>query len=97
MAQKVVVSISLDMGRDGDILRWLGRQENQSAAVREAIREHLGRGGVTLGDVYQAVGQIERRLEAGVVVNAEGRTAAEAEWEEPAEAAAALDALAELG
>ena len=97
MAQKVVVPISLDTEGDRDILRWLGRQENRSAAVREAIREHLGRGGVTLGDVYQAVGRIERRLEAGVVVNAEGRTAAEAEWEEPAEAAAALDALAELG
>jgi hypothetical protein len=97
MAQKVVVSISLDTEGDRDILRWLGQQENQSAAVRKAIREHLGRGGVTLGDVYQVVARIERRLEAGVVVNAEGRTVTDAEWDEPAEAAAALDALAELG
>lgn len=96
MAQKVVVSISLDTVGDGDILRWLGRQENQSAAVREAIREHLGRGGVTLGDVYQAVARIERRLEAGVVVGT-GEQGAGEDWEEPAEAAAALDALAEIG
>lgn len=92
MARKTVVTVSLDTEADKDILRWLDQQENRSAAMRAAIREHLGGGGVTLGDVYQAVKEIERRIEAGVVVGRVQAGAGES-WEEPPDVAAALDAL----
>jgi hypothetical protein len=95
MAQKTTVTLSLDTEADKDILSWLNRQENRSAAVRGAIRDHLGNGGVTIGDVYQVVKTIERRIEAGVLVAGNGEP--EAVADEPPEAAAALDALAAMG
>jgi len=96
MARKTFISFSLDTEADKDILRWLDRQENRSAAIREAIRDHIGRGGVTLGDVYQVVKEIERKIKAGAVVVAGGVSPADDDWDEPPEAAAALDALADL-
>jgi len=97
MAHKAFVSLSLDTEADKDILRWLDRQENRSAAIREAIRGHLGRNGVTLGDVYRAVKELERKIETGAVVVAQGGDPlAGDDWDEPLEAAAALDALARL-
>jgi hypothetical protein len=98
MSRKTFTNISLDTEADKDILRWLERQENKSAAIRAAIREHIGRNGLTLGDVYRAVKELERKLEAGAVVLASGAQAGgEESWDEPDDAAAALDALAELG
>jgi len=95
MARKTVVAFSLDTEADRDILRWLERQENRSAAIRAALREHLARGGVTLGDVYQAVKDLERKLQAGAVMGCAAPTQGD-DWDEPPDAAAALDALAEL-
>jgi hypothetical protein len=98
MSRKTFTNISLDTEADKDILRWLERQENKSAAIRAAIREHIGRNGLTLGDVYRAIKGLERKLEAGAVVIAGGAQEGEEEvWDEPDDAAAALDALAELG
>ena len=98
MGRKTFTNISLDTEADKDILRWLERQENKSAAVRSAIREHVGRNGITLGDVYRAVKDLERRIEAGAIVVAGRVEASEEEaWDEPADVAAALEALAELG
>jgi hypothetical protein len=98
MSRKTFTNISLDTETDKDILRWLERQENKSAAIRAAIREHIGRNGVTLGDVYRAVKGLECKLEAGAVVLAGGvQEGGEETWDEPDDAAAALDALAELG
>jgi hypothetical protein len=99
MGRKITISWAVDEEDDRDILRWLARQENRSAAIREAIRDHLGRGGVSLGDVYQAVKAVERRLEEGVVVGDKGtgrQGDRETDWEEPAEPAAALDQLGQL-
>lgn len=93
---KQVINFVLNTEADRDIIHWLARQENRSAAIREAIRDHVGRSGVTLGDVYQAVKGIERKLERGAVVVAGGGDQAEDTWDEPPEAAAALDALANL-
>ncbi|HIQ01894.1 MAG TPA: hypothetical protein EYH30_07160 [Anaerolineales bacterium] len=90
---QMTISFTLDTEADRDILRWLEQQENRSAAIREAIRQHIS-GGVTLGDVYQAVKDLERKLRAGAVVT--GNTTDEKDRKEPPEAAAALDALAEL-
>jgi hypothetical protein len=98
MANKTTVTLSLDVEADKDILRWFERQENRSAAIRAAIREHVGRNGISLGDVYRAVKELERKLEAGAVVVSGGAgEAGEETWDEPDDAAAALDALAELG
>jgi hypothetical protein len=98
MSRKTFTNISLDTEADKDILRWLERQENKSAAIRAAIREHIGRNGITLGDVYRAVKDLERKLEIGAVVIAGGAGEPEGDlWDEPDDAAAALDALAELG
>jgi len=94
MGKKVTITISLDADEDRDLLRWLGRQENRSAAIREALRARVS-GGVTLGDVYQAVKAVERLIRSGVVVA--GAPADNGEiWEEPPDIAAALDALGKL-
>jgi len=94
MGRKVVVSFSLDTDEDRDLLRWLGRQENRSAAIREVLRVRVS-GGVTLGDVYQAVKEVERLIRSGVVVTGAPADDSDA-WEEPPEIAAALDALGKL-
>ena len=91
---KVTKTFSLDTDADRDILRWLDAQGNASAAIREAIRAAQGRGSVTLGDGYQVVKELERRLQAGAVTACVSPSSEE--WDEPPEAAAALDALAEL-
>jgi hypothetical protein len=97
---KRVETFSFDSEADKDIARWLAGLPNRgkSAAIRAAIREHAGRNGITLGDVYRVVKDLERKLEAGAVVVAGGAQEGGKEaWDEPDDAAAALDALAELG
>jgi hypothetical protein len=97
---KRVETFSFDSEADKDIARWLAGlpSRGKSAAIRAAIREHAGRNGITLGDVYRAVKDLERKLETGAVVVAGGaREDGEEGWDEPADVAAALDALAELG
>ena len=96
VGRKTTVAISLDLEADRDILRWLEQvpKGDRSRAIREAIRDHLGRGGVTLGDVYQAVKALEQKLQAGVGVVVTDASDSD-EWDEPPEAAAALEALAE--
>jgi len=93
---KTTVTFSLDTETDRDILRWLEKQakSQRSAAVRDALRDHMSRNSITLGDVYQAVKDLEHKLQAGASVAAgpDGSS----NWDEPLEAAAALDALARL-
>lgn len=91
---KTTIAFTLDTEEDRDILRWLERQRNRSAAIREALRRHVS-GGVTLGDVYQAVKDLERKLRSGMVVAASSSDDGE-DWEEPPEVVAALEALADL-
>jgi hypothetical protein len=54
MAQ-VTYSLKIDAETDADLVRWLDGQPNKSAAIREALRAHVRGGGITLGDVLQAV------------------------------------------
>jgi len=92
MATKLVVTFSLNGEDDKDVIRWLEHQSNRSLAIREAIRDHIRRNGLTLADVYQAIKSLENKLQAGAMVTSlqEGDV-----WsDEPPEAAAALDALA---
>jgi len=94
---KVTVSFTLDGERDRRILRYLESlpRGEKSAAIRAALDAHLGGGGVTLGDVYQVVTDIERRLLDGVVL-AQGAIeegGRQAPADEPADVAANLDTL----
>jgi hypothetical protein len=96
---KLTISFSLDSEVDKDILRWLKAlpKRQRSARIRDAIRDHLGRGGVTLGDVYQAVKDLERnlrKLHSGTAATPHATDGDD--WDEPPEASAALDALAQL-
>jgi hypothetical protein len=93
MANKSFVTIALDSEADKDLIRWLGQQDNRSAAVRAAIRAQIQGNGVTLGDVYQAVRDLERKLKGGPVVIEGDQGEA---YDEPPDVAAALDALADL-
>jgi len=52
---KQPITFIVNTDRDQDILRWLGRQDNKSAAIRDAIRAHLSGGDITLADVYEAI------------------------------------------
>ena len=80
---KVTIPVSLDDQRDADILAWLDRQSNRSAAVREAIREKMS--GITLTDIYHELQELKRR---SIVTHR-----AEPDTSEPSEAAANLDKL----
>jgi hypothetical protein len=87
MARQTITFV-LDTVRDRDILHWLEGQENKSAAIREAIRAHLGRSGITLADVYEAIQDLKR---GGWVPWAQAPAAATGD--EPPDVAAALDSL----
>jgi hypothetical protein len=87
---KQTVTFVVDTERDRDILRWLGSQDNKSAAIREAIREHLGQGVITLTDVYEAIQDLKRgswipasHIQQDYVKDSD----------EPSDVAAALDSL----
>ena len=89
MARQTITFV-LDTGRDRDILHWLEGQENKSAAIREAIRAHLGRSGITLADVYKAIQDLKRcRWMPGPGTQAPAVAASD----EPPDVAAALDSL----
>ncbi len=64
---RVVMSFALDSQKDKRILRYLEGlpRGEKSKAIRDALHAHLGSGGVTLGDVYQAVKDLERKLGSG--------------------------------
>ena len=98
---KVAVSFTLNSEADRDLVSWLDRLErgDKSEAIRETLRAGLARGGVTIGDVYQAVKSLERRLQAGqfVIRSDDPALLCNMDLDEPPGAAAALDALAELG
>ena len=95
MGTKVVVSFALDAERDRRILRWLNAQPNRSAAIRTALEAHLGGGGVTLGDVYRAIRDLEHRLDQGVVMAQGGPV--EGQHDDDPELAQALANIADLG
>jgi hypothetical protein len=89
MARQTITFV-LDTVRDRDILYWLEGQQNKSAAIREAIRTHLGRSGLTLADVYEAIQDLKR---SGWVPGPAAQAPAEAANDEPPDVAAALDSL----
>jgi Arc/MetJ-type ribon-helix-helix transcriptional regulator len=90
----VTISFTVDSEKDRDLVRWLDSlpRRKRSEAIREALRAHLGRGGVTLGDVYQAVKTLERKLGTGMVVASASVPDPDRE-DAPADVLAALDSL----
>ena len=95
MSPKVTIPISMDLKTDADLLEWLKRQENRSAAVREALRAYLRDQVVTAGDVLRAVEDLRRDIERRTIaVGGPGETV-EREEIDPGVAAAqaALDGL----
>ena len=89
MARQTITFV-VDRERDRDILRWLEEQENKSAAIRAAIRAHLGRSGITLADVYEAIQDLKRGAWLAVP---NAQAPAEVDNDEPPDVAAALDSL----
>lgn len=89
-------TITFKVDADGPIARWYQSLERgeRSEAIRQALRAQIGAAepdeDAKLDDVLDTVRRIERRLEDGLVVQGD-------EWDEPDEAAGALDALAEIG
>lgn len=92
---KVTRSFTLDDYNDRDILTWLDQlpKRKKSEAIREALRAHLGGCGVTLGDIYQAVREIDRKLVNGVFTVGIGEPDSTVDIDEPQDVAAALDEL----
>lgn len=91
---KVTRAFSCDTEKDADILAWLERQDNLSAAIRAAIRASWLQESLTLGDLLNEIGEVKRLLRAGVVMTASG--AADSEPLDP-EQAAVQDILNGLG
>lgn len=93
----VTVSFSLDSIQDADLLRWLEGlpKRGRSGAIRDALRGHLvGARGVTLGDIYQAIKEIDRKLARGASVATGGSAGApEGEEDIPEDIRDALDNL----
>ena len=86
-------SFSLDTDKDHDLARWLDSlpKGGKSEAIRQTLRAGLGRGGLTLADVYQAVKELERKLQGGEVHFRQ--TIDESEDNAPTDAIVNLDSL----
>jgi len=95
MSPKVTIPISMDLKTDADLLEWLKRQENRSAAVREALRAYLRDQVVTAGDVLRAVEDLRRDIERRTIALGGPGETVEREEVDPGVAAAqaALDGL----
>lgn len=87
---KITVGFTLDTEKDKRIVRWLeGLEKGQkSKAIREALHASLGKGSVSLGDIYQAIQELKRY---GVVVAQSANP--ESEMDIPTDVLEKLDGL----
>ncbi len=88
----VVYSFSLDNQEDKDLMRWLDNlpKRERSGEIRKALQAwRNASGGVTLLDLYQAIGALDRKIGSGVVLAHNEQVAAA----EPPDIAANLDGL----
>ena len=94
---RVVMSFALDSQKDRRILHYLEGlpRGKKSKAIRDALHAHLGSGGVTLEDVYQAVKDLERKIGSDLVLVQTGgmERVSQMLTDEPADVAANLDGL----
>ena len=93
---KVTISFTLNDKEHQDLKRWLDGlpKRGRSEAIRETLRAGLRGTGLTLGDVYQAVKELERKLESGAIVSHTAAPAIEGEEDVPPDV---LENLAKLG
>ena len=87
---KQPITFIVNTDRDQDILRWLGRQDNKSAAIRDAIRAHLSGSDITLTDVYEAIQDLKR---GGWGPASQAHSSVATHDNEPPDVAATLDSL----
>lgn len=75
---KITISFSLDAERDKRLARWLNSlpRGERSKAIREALAAHLGQGGITIADVYEAIQELKR---GGLTVARQGQEGAESD------------------
>lgn len=87
---KITVGFTLDTDDDRRIIRWLQglRKGEKSKEIRAALHAHLGKGGITLGDIYEAIQDLQR---SGVVVQQTPQTEHQADV--PADVLERLDKL----
>ena len=94
---RVVMSFTMDSQKDRRILLYLEGlpRGEKSKAIRDALHAHLGGGGVTLGDVFQAVKDLECKLGSCFVSAQAGSVGGVSQTfvDEPADVAANLDGL----
>lgn len=76
MAYNVSITVSLDLERDRDIMAWLERQENRSAAVRKVLRAYI-QDSPTLGDLHRLLKHVDRQIGAGAMLVSTGCKPAE--------------------
>lgn len=87
---KQLVTFSLDPERDRRIVRWLEGlpKRERSKAIRDALHTYLGKGGITLGDIYEAIQELKQ---SGIVVTQAPNFAPQADI--PADVLERLDKL----
>ena len=94
---RLVMSFALDSQKDKRILHYLEGlpRGEKSKAIRDALHAHLRGGGVTLGDIYQAVKDLERKIGSDWVLAQAGSMEANPHEsdDEPADVASELDGL----
>jgi hypothetical protein len=97
MMARVVMSFALDSQRDRRILQYLEGlpRGEKSKAIREALQAHIGGGDVTLGDIYQAIKDLEQRIGSSFLPMQTGNVKGNSPIpdDEPADVAANLDGL----
>jgi hypothetical protein len=91
----VTVSFTLDDQYDRDIIGWLAEipKRKKSAAIREALRGHLRGQSVTFRDLYQALQELNHKLESNTYVTEANSACDAADVDEPPDVAVALDNL----
>ncbi|MCA9924227.1 MAG: hypothetical protein KC421_17745 [Anaerolineales bacterium] len=88
---KTTISFTLDTKRDADILEWVQLLPNKSKGIREALRQNLYPGAVTLDDIYREILDIKRH---GIALDASAQQYYEQDgYEEPPDIAANLNNL----
>lgn len=89
----VTVNFTLDSEKHASLLRWLKSlpRRRRSDAIREILQAHLSNS-VTLSDVYQAVRDLDRKLQSGTFVVGGEADQSDAP-DEPPDVAANLDNL----
>lgn len=94
---KVLKTFCLDTETDAELLRYietLASRGKMSSVIRQALKAYMNVGVITLADVMRRLDEIEQR---GLVLRTGDFAPKQADTDEPAAAAAALDKLAELG